>query len=335
MTPTSTSNPAREWARIILAPQPADATWKAIFDRLRDIALASPTPQALHKATIDPDRMLAESAWSLWQEFAAHAPKVIDELKAFWSSATAAGTAILILDALSLREMPLIVGAAQKRGITPSRVEVRGAQVPTETDRFAEALGVGQRTKLFNNKAPGTFIFGGPDTHTDVLDAPFDDCVGSVPTTPRMFLWHRWPDEPLIHLHQDKSDGHQIVANETKKQIGSDGFWRFVDRMRQGRKLVITSDHGYAVSQFFSSEVKDQDSIKLLRQHFHARRCAKEDMANPWPSRHLPPLVCREDGWLIVMGQRKWNVQGGFPYLCHAGLTLLEVALPYFELPPI
>lgn len=335
MSTGGTTCSAGDWARIILAPQPPATAWKQICDRLRDLALSSSTPQALHKATIDPDRLLAESAWNLWFDFAVGAPRVVDELRGFWSATTTSGTAVLILDALSLRELPLIMAAAQKRGVTPARVEARAAAVPTETDRFADALGLPGRSKLFNNKPPGTFIFAGPDTHTDVLDAPFEDCVGSVPPAPRLFLWHKWPDEPLIHLHEDKPDGHNVVARQTKEQLSSDGFWKLVDRMRQGRRLVITSDHGYAVSQFFSSEIKDQDSIKLLRQHFHARRCAKEDAANPWPSRHLPPLVCRHDGFLIVMGQRKWTVQGSFPYLCHAGLTLLEAVVPYIELPPI
>ena len=29
-----------------------------------------------------------------------------------------------------------------------------------------------------------------------------------------------------------------------------DDFWAFVDRMRKGRRLVITSDHGYATSKW-------------------------------------------------------------------------------------
>ena len=160
------------WASIILSTEAPRKVWQAIFDRLRGIALADPTPAELHRQTITPDRLLAESAWSLWQDFAAHAPKVVDELRAFWTSATASGTAILILDGLSLRELPLIANAADARGVTPTRVEVRGAQVPTETDQFAAALGLPARSKLFNNKPPGTFIFSGPDTHTDVLDAP-------------------------------------------------------------------------------------------------------------------------------------------------------------------
>lgn len=335
MSTDGTASQTGEWAKIILSAQPANAAWKLICDRLRDVAMGCPAPQALHKATIDPDRMLAECAWDLWSEFAGHAPKVVDELRRFWSATSMSGSAVLFLDGLSLRELPLIVAAAQKRGVIPTRIDARAAEVPTETDRFAEALGIAGRAKLFNNKAPAGFIFSGPDTHTDVLDAPFEDCVSSVPPAPRLFFWHKWPDEPLVHLHEDKPDGHNIVARQTKEQISSDGFWKFVDRMRQGRRLIITSDHGYAVSQFFSSEVRDDDSVKLLRQHFRARRSAREDASNPWPNRNLPPLACRHNGWLVVIGQRKWIVQGGFPHLCHAGLTLLEAVVPYIELPPI
>jgi hypothetical protein len=40
------------------------------------------------------------------------------------------------------------------------------------------------------------------------------------------------------------------------------------------------------------------------------------------------------NNWLIVVAQRKWDVQGGFPHLCHRGLSLLEAAVPFIELPP-
>ena len=166
---------ADAWANIILSREEPRQVWESIFSRLRDLALDDPAPAELHRQTIGPDRLLAESAWSLWQDFAAHAPKVVEELQAFWSATTASGTAVLILDGLSLRELPLIVNAAKTRGIPPVRIEVCGSQVPTETDQFAAALGIPARAKLFNNKPPGTFIFAGPDTSTDVLDAPFED----------------------------------------------------------------------------------------------------------------------------------------------------------------
>jgi hypothetical protein len=320
---------------ILGAADPAE-TWEAIFARLRDLALANPGAAAIHRETIIPDRMLAETAWDLWQEFPRCAPSVIGELKKFWVSAAGAGsgTAVLILDALSLRELPLIVAAGQDRGLAPARVEVRASEVPTETDRFAEALGLPGRSKLYNNKAPGTFVFAGPDVHTDLLESPFADCVGSIPETPRLFVWHKWPDEPLIHLHEDQKDGPAMVAAQTKKELSSDGFWALVNRLRQGRRLIITGDHGYADTSSFSNEEKDEQTVKLLRSFFGAKRCAKEDPTKLWPRQHLPPLVCRHNGWLVVMGQRKWTVQGEFSKLCHRGLSLLEAAVPIIEYSP-
>jgi hypothetical protein len=279
--------------------------------------------------------LLAECAWDLWASFASHAPRVVDELKLFWAAPSSSGSAVLLLDALSLRELPHLVQGAQQRGISPVRVEIRGAEVPTETDRFAAALGLTSRSQLFNNRPPAGFLFAGPDVYTDVLDAPFADCLASVRPRPRLFLWHTWPDEALIHRHQDSADGPALVADETRRQLRGDAFWALVDALRQGRRLVITGDHGYAISAWFSSEVRDPANIDLLRQTFGAGRCARENPADPWPRRHLPPEVLRHDGWLVVQGQRKWKVQGGFPYLCHRGLTLLEAAVPWIELPPL
>ena len=53
----------------------------AIFRRLGELALSTPKSAALHQETVVPDRLLAESAWNLWEEFPANAPSVISELK--------------------------------------------------------------------------------------------------------------------------------------------------------------------------------------------------------------------------------------------------------------
>lgn len=326
------------WESLILSAQPPDVVWRAIFARLCEVSLAATNPAAMHRETILPDRLLAESAWDLWQQFPAAAPTVVAGLRDFWAGTSGvAGSAILILDALSLRELPIIVAAAKKRGIEPVRCEVRGSQVPTETDQFAQALGLPSRSKLFNNQPPASFIFNGVDTHTDVIDAPFADCVPSVTAKPRLFLWHKWPDEPLIHLHADKDEGATIVASEVKRQVNSDGFWQFVDRLRQGRRLIITGDHGYATAREFYHEYKDQ-AAQDFAGVFGAQRAIREDPSKPWPRRHLPPPVLRFNNgggeWLVIVGQRKWKVRGGSPTLCHRGLTLLEAAVPFIEFPP-
>ena len=46
---------------------------------------------------------------------------------------------------------------------------------------------------------------------------------------------------------------------------------------------------------------------------------------------HSPDLFCH-NSFHVVMGHRKWTVQGGFPQICHGGLSLLEVAVLFLEL---
>ena len=101
----------------------------------------APKPAALHQETVVPDRLLAETAWNLWEEFPANAPSVISELKKFWVSATSVGTAVLILDGLSLRELSPLMTAMSDRQISPARVLVRAAEVPTETDQLCCGTG--------------------------------------------------------------------------------------------------------------------------------------------------------------------------------------------------
>ena len=104
---------------------------------------------------------------------------------------------------------------------------------------------------------------------------------------PHLFYWHTWPDEPLIHGNAQKDDALRLVAAQTKQQLSSAEFWPFIDRIRQGRRLVITSDHGYADSHFFSDEVRDSETVQLLRNAFGAKRYAVESPNTPWPRRHF------------------------------------------------
>jgi len=321
------------WVDAIVGENDPENAWKKILAALRELALSSAKSGALDRATVAPDRLIANTAWNLWDDFQNNAPTAIGELKKFWVQTKASGTAVLLLDALSLRELPIIVAAAEERGLIPTRIDALASQVPSNTDCFAAALGISGRAKLFNNQPPASFIFSGSDVYTDVLDAPFADCTVMIPFKPRLFLWHKWPDEPLIHLHAAQDDGPDIVASQIKQQIFSPEFWQFIDRIRQGRRLVVTSDHGYAVSRYFSDEIRDSDTVYLMRSVFGSKRWASETATTPWPRRHLPPLVSRHNGQLVVLGQRKWAVQGGFPHLRHGGLSLLEAVVPFIEFP--
>lgn len=317
------------WVNMILNAPGAKEAWGAIFSELKHLALAKPSPVELHNQTIVPDRLLSEAAWELWELYPSNAARTSQALIEWCRVDPAGGKAVLILDAMSLRELPLLLGGAEKRGVTPVQVTVTGSEVPSETEDFAKALGASNRAGLYNNKVPAAFKPFGRMVHTDVFDHPFADCISTVPHDPNLFIWHTWLDK-MIHVYQRTPDQ---IFKQTSTELQSDGFWKFIDRLRQGRRLIITSDHGYAVSRDFSSDEKDVDAIKTLRETFGGSRYTAK--TKDFKAQFMPPLILATDHHLVVMGQKKWPVQSGFPYVCHGGLSLLEVAVPFIELPAL
>lgn len=315
------------WEKIILDTPDFSDAWTLIFEKLLAEARACTSPAVLHYATVAPDRLLAEAGWELWEAYPASAPKTSTALKEWCSNSMPTGRAVLILDALSLRELPLIIGGAETRSIEFSSVKVTGAECPSTTDQFASAIGALSRASLANNTKPNSFkLIIGP-LYTDVLSLPFEDCA--VPPVSNVLFWHSWLDD-LIHLQNKLPD--QIAA-QASSTLQGDGFWSFVNKLRQGRNLVITSDHGYAVSKLYSSQVVDPVAVEQLRQTFGASRYAKA--TEPLPKNFMPPLIMTANQQHVVTGQWKWKVQGGFPHVCHGGMSLLEVAVPWIELPAL
>ena len=317
------------WRDILLSNKPAAEVWAAVFRQLGEIATALSSPVPLHNATVEPDRILAESAWDLWQAYPQAAPRTSDALKAWWSTAAGVGRAVLILDGMSLRELPALLGGAAARHIQPTRVRVTGSEIPSDTNHFAEALGLAGRSQLAHNGCPQTFCFAADGPWTDVIDIPFEDYLSAVPTQPNIVLWNTWPDK-LVHVYANTPD--QVHAHASNG-LQSEAFWKLVDRLRTGRRLVITADHGYANARQFVTNETDPEVVEALRAAFGASRRAPASA--PWSRPLMPPVVFTHANHHVVMGQRKWKVQGGFPFLCHGGMSLLEVGVPFVELPAL
>ena len=316
-----------DWLEKIIDTSSSKDVWDKIFNSLLEIALNGSSAVALHDSTVIPDRILAEAAWELWEEYPYQVDRTSFALKKCCYDTSPAGKAVLIMDALSLRELPLILGGAKARNIEPNMIKVTGAESPSTTDQFAKALNISSRSALDNDNKPGTFKLFGGSVYTDVKKIPFEDY--SVPPVPNLVIWDTWLDD-IIHLQKKLPDQ---ISKITVKVLQGDGFWDFVNKLRQGRKLVITSDHGYAVSKRFSSEVTDSEAVEILRKTFGASRY--KPAAEKWQKRFMPHIVMTHNNQHMVLGQRKWKVQGGFPHVCHGGLSLLEVAVPFMEFPAI
>jgi hypothetical protein len=97
---------------------------------------------------------------------------------------------------------------------------------------------------------------------------------------------------------------------------------RAVSTDRSKRPIVLMGDRG-----------RGKSHIMAVMHHAVESPTQVQKWANEWGNRlgaqPLSGLVL--DGGFFAISE---PVQGGFPHVCHGGLSLLEVAVPFIELPP-
>lgn len=273
------------------------------------------------------DLFLSSSGWDLWQSFGDSVERTSDRLLRWWAEPFSA-KAVLILDGLSLRELPWLLQGARERGLTLHEVSANGSELPGETNEFARALGFASRSKLQNNG--GGLAHKLQPAQTETVDLPWQDCEALVGSTPNQVFWHHWPDAKL-HDGSGAGQGLEPLTKDVAEQLSSDDFWAFVERLATGRRLVITSDHGYAATGYFPDA--DGEVGQFLKQTFSSGR-SKPGTGETGP--FVPPVALQisspHGAHLLALGRRKWRSQGGYPTLTHGGLSLLEVLSPFVEL---
>lgn len=318
-----------------LLTAPAAEAWQSIFAKAWEIFSAPLTIQNAEREVMDRERRIAElelllsgSAWELWQEYESSVPRTAESLAQFWKN-TPSGKAVLILDGLSLRESPWLLQEAARRGYKIYQAGARGSELPSDTTPFAKALGFSQRSSFENNDAGFAHCLTGARTET--LGTEWTSCVDWIAAAPNIALWHHWPDD-RIHKLAEPGDGLQQLCREAAQNLTSDGFWSMIERMTQGRRLIITSDHGYAASGMFH-DVGDKEQAGWLRTNFGSSRFSH---GAGTPHHWMPPislcLTTKHGTNQFALGRRKWKSAGGYPTLAHGGLSLLEVAAPFIEL---
>lgn len=320
----------RDVLESMLTQTPA-VVWSGIVDRVHGICRAPfgkdpvRSVREREREIGELDDLISTSAWDLWNSFQGQVPRTSSLLRSFWER-PAQGKAILILDGLSLREMPHLIAGAEAHGLKIVSSTATASELPPETDPFAAALGYASRSSLRNASASKHF----PGAKTTVTDMDWLSCAQAVTPDPGIIIWHQMPDD-RIHSLENDGDALGRLATELASAFLSDEFWSLVQKLTTGRSLIITSDHGYAAGGEFY-ELPDGPT-GFLRETFKARRCLAGDGELGEAS---PPLVMRFDTprgpYRLALGRRKWRVAGGFPKLTHGGLTLFEVLSPFVEI---
>ena len=312
---------------------PADA-WRIIVDQVVEIASR---PLSANNASSEVigrdreigtlDRFLSTTSWDLWHSFGEAVQRTSDRLVQGWNAPYDA-KAVLILDGLSLRELPWLLQGARAYGFTLHGVSATASELPGDTNEFAQALGFGNRSQLQNNGGGSTNRL--TPSRTECVPMPWRDCANLIDASPNWVFWHHWPDSKL-HDESGAGQGLDTLTSDAAEQLTSPDFWQFVERLATGRRLVITSDHGYAATGLFHDATGEEAAF--LKATFKNGR-GVAGTVDPGP--FIPPMAIPIHGphgaHLLAVGQWKWRSQGGYPTLAHGGLSLLEVLSPYVEL---
>lgn len=178
----------------------ADA-WRVIISNAVDIASKPLAAGNASSETVRRDReigaldhFLSGSGWDLWYSFGEVVERTSDRLVRWWSEPYSA-KAVLILDGLSLRELPWLLQGARERGFTLHEVSANASELPGETNEFARALGFGSRSQLQNNGGGLTHKL--QPAHTECVDMPWRDCAALINGTRNWVFWHHWPDSKI------------------------------------------------------------------------------------------------------------------------------------------
>jgi hypothetical protein len=272
------------------------------------------------------DLFLATAGYDLWSQSKVAGLLNSHALASWWKDNNP-GRAILILDGLSLREVPWILEAARSQGYSVHSAHANLSELPPETTPFAKALGFSQRSALEANAAGLGHHFQGATT--EASNMPWAECVAFVGSYSDFVLWHYWPDS---RIHDSAGAvSLESLARMAAEQLTSKDFWLLINRLTVGRRLVITSDHGYAGTGHYQN-TEDAEQAKYLQQSYSSGRSTGDGQMGPW----IPPLDLRIETAhgprRMVLGRRKWKSPGGYPSLTHGGLSLLEVAVPFIEI---
>ena len=292
-----------------------EAAWRVIIDKAVEIASK---PLAIGNAPSEVtkrdreigalDHFLSSSGWDLWQVFGDTVERTSDRLVRWWDEPYSA-KAVLILDGLSLRELPWLLQGAKERGFTLHEFTANASELPGETNEFARALGFGSRSQLQNNG--GGLAHKLQPAHTECVDMAWKDCAGLIDATPgakNWMFWHEWPDKKL-HDGSGAGQGLDTLTRDVAEQLSSDDFWAFVQRLATGRRLVITSDHGYAATGLFFDAPEEQ-AVFLKTTFKSGRGVAGVADAGPF----VPPVATQinspHGAHLLAVGRWKWRTSG-------------------------
>jgi hypothetical protein len=266
------------------------------------------------------EELLVSSAGQFYDELAAasvQAPGLLENL--------AASSAVVVFDGASLREIPLFLGKAEESGFHVVEAVVGMAALPSTTTAFVSTRLIGKEV------APKNLPQRKELKENGIRAFYMDDAISTHQVKPvngeTILIWSAFPDI----TYQD-SDA-RFARHFADMQKLYDTAWRnTVMQIPRGRRIVITSDHGYIFFDAGLDSMRPNDVCKWLDQDRFKVFGAGEKMPN---RANEPGLQVFEERRLAMLRGRIKNRPKGpsaNKVYRHGGLSLMEMLTPWIVL---
>ena len=272
------------------------------------------------KLVHDAEELLAAAAYRIYNELASE----VSATEAL-SDVLSSDTAVVVFDGASIREAPLFQQKAAESGFRVVESRVSYAAAPSETVDFVEQRLVGKRL------GPKQLAGRQEITGNRVKVFYFPDAIASqdvrVEEDEALLLWSSFPDVTY------KDSAARFARHFAGMQPLYDAAWKnTVMQIPSGRRIILTSDHGYIFFGAGFESTRPSDACSLLDQH-RSKRFGPDE---PWPGEtagHDLQLF-HDKRMAMVRGRLKNRPKGPSANLIyrHGGFSLMEMLVPWIVL---
>ena len=266
------------------------------------------------------EQIIASSASGIYDEIIAETKN--NDLLPLISSKN---NAIVIFDGLSLRELPIILSLSEKSQYKILKAKTSFSALPSETiDFIDQKLDIGkvapsqlQSRKELKERNIKVYYFDSPAQRYMIED---EDKT--------LMLWSSFPDQTY-----NDSGARFIQHFENNKILLEEAWKNTVQQIPAGKKIIITSDHGYIFFGPGCAFIRGQEEVRSLNQYFgtdrHKYLKDKENLLN-----HPDICYLDEKKLCLIKGRVQTHPPGqtGTKLYKHGGLSLMECIVPLITL---
>ncbi|MBW1717201.1 MAG: hypothetical protein JRJ77_15495, partial [Deltaproteobacteria bacterium] len=234
--------------------------------------------------------------------------------------------AIVIFDGLSLREIPVLLNLAQTSGFIVQEVGASYSALPTETTDFIEhRLKFGNispsqlpKRKGLREKGIADYYYDNPNQQ-HLLDR---DSKG-------LLLWSAFPDNTY------SDSGARFPQHfEQISQLLETAWLNTVQQIPRGRKILLTSDHGYVYLGSGLSFPRSNTELRPLSEYLGGERYRRLSDEGKQPPDHPDLVLFPSRKVAVLRGRIQTHPPGkaASRLYKHGGLSVMEILTPWILL---